>query len=320
MRSRSEKLYDDFEDLKNKMRDSLAIVQNPMPIDRDCINMVKRMVTDIREDFNLLYKQLFEYLEDVCLDSKSQNGDYARAALKLLEQANEMGMDGDYGMAQSLQEDGEYILRYLHCEDSYMLPKVKELRASVHDDISLTESIGIIGPNAENLFGYPIDNEKNQLLCNDIVDKLKQRYKDIEFSKVYVGAFIGFNYLGLLAAVLTRQQLKSELGNDFKDFSIDFVLPYKGQHKEWSELKQSYYKNMASLSDSRTCVEDLETYNIAPVGKGEYHSSKIDSVNSYIINNCKTVITYTHTDCKFTERAINIAKSKRKNIIDLYKD
>lgn len=318
MRGRTEKIYDDLEDLHRHMLNSLAIIQNPMPIDRESIDFVKSKYKEIREDFNILYSNLFAYLEDVCLDSKTVNGEYARTALKLLEQSNEIGMDGDYDMAQCFQDDGEYILKYLHSEDNYMLPKVKKIQASLEGDNSLTESIGIIGPEADSLFGYPLDSEKNQMLCNELVVKIKERYSNTKFSEVRIGATLGFNYLALIACIISKQQLKQEMGEEFLGFEIEFVLPYKGQHKDWSDMKQTYYKNMASLSDKRTCVEDLEIYNVAPVSKGEYHPSKIDNMNLYIINKCSTIITYSNTDCTFTQRAMEFLKNKRKQIIDVY--
>lgn len=143
-------------------------------------------------------------------------------------------------------------------------------------------------------------------ICFWAVEILKKKYPSIK--NVVTIPFEKFNH----AWKCRDCKQCFHISQDREDFKP------KCEHCTFKNTQEMYYK-MLKRADKVIFVDSVQGYGINNIKTGEYHISKLNRRNEYMVDNSNITIAYWNGLPSGTKNCIDYAKKQNKKIINIFK-
>lgn len=164
-------------------------------------------------------------------------------------------------------------------------------------------TISFTGHRPHKLFGYDVKNEKNQLLINTVVDKIKLY---IEEQIALHGEDTEFEFISgmALGTDIWLAQEVFKLKREYKNISLQCAVPCLNYSARWKNLDKMKYEKVLERSDKVHYVSDKE-----------YTNHCLNDRNNYLVDSATTLFAIWDNSPSGTANCIKYAKKMKRHII-----
>lgn len=192
-------------------------------------------------------------------------------------------------------------------------------------------NICFTGHRPNKLFGYDLNDPKYIKLYNKIINTLINicnTNNDTDYTFYFGGALgidqLAFSCIEYIQFLEDGRKIKNNIENtnnvSSKIINIKLILaiPFEKQYIKWQTKDIQKWKSQCNRANEIIYVDTLEKYKARynPVPVGDYHPSKMQLRNIFMVDNSDILIAVWNGDTKGgTYNCIKYAQKQNKNII-----
>ncbi|KAA9007284.1 DUF1273 family protein [Paenibacillus spiritus] len=131
---------------------------------------------------------------------------------------------------------------------------------------------------------YSLTGDQSKYIKNKLEPILIDLIENEGIERFISGGAIGFDQI----AFWTVNGFKKVYYPNIRNI---VAVPFKNQASKWNEREtQTWYKKMLDMADEVVYVDELPAYKVDGVSIGEYHVSKMQKRNEYMVDHSRIVI------------------------------
>lgn len=146
------------------------------------------------------------------------------------------------------------------------------------------QTCGFTGHRPDKLGGcYSLKHPEAIKIMEKLTPILEQLINEEGINRFVSGGAIGFDQI----AFWTVQKLK----NTYSDLKNVVAVPFKNQACKWSDKETlHWYDKMLQVSDEVIYVDELPKYEVVGVPIGEYHVTKMQKRNEFMVDQSRIMV------------------------------
>lgn len=151
-----------------------------------------------------------------------------------------------------------------------------QLLASVVNAELSNEMVCVMGHRPDRLYGYDLNNSKYQELANLIANKCEDLIINKGVKYFITGGSLGGDTVSFFAIEFLKKK--------YPNIKNIVAIPFKNVFIKWQPNDINRFNRMLSLADGVIEVDLLSEYNVPFISKGNYHISKMNNKNDFMID------------------------------------
>ncbi|MGG0793765.1 SLOG family protein [Brevibacillus laterosporus] len=172
-------------------------------------------------------------------------------------------------------------LRYINSEE-YKLEKAAKAERERQKEELRKKTACFTGHRPPKLGGYDIKNPKMMLLKEKLIKTIEMVIEEEGVTRFISGGALGTDTLAFYCVHFLKDQ--------YPHIKNILSVPFENQDKVWSEEQKKWYRKMFNLADEVIYVDKINDYIVDDATVGDYHPSKLQKRNEYMVDNSKVVI------------------------------
>lgn len=185
-----------------------------------------------------------------------------------------------------------------------------QLLASIINSEVSEEMVCVTGHRPDRLYGYDLNNKKYQELATKIANKCEELILEKNIKYFITGGALGADTVSFFAIEFLKKK--------YPNIKNIVAIPFKNVFIKWQPTDIDRFNRMLSLADGVIEVDLLPKYNVPFIRKGDYHISKMNNKNDFMVDSSDYLLAV--FDGKYrgsTYNTMSYAKYNNKEIITI---
>lgn len=165
--------------------------------------------------------------------------------------------------------------------------KIRENRSSRKEEMKKREELERItacftGHRPDKIGGYDMKNPTAMKIKEKLSKTIEHLIVDEGIQRFITGGALGFDTYAF--------ECVHRLKEKYPTIKNILAIPFEKQASVWTDYQKRVYERMKEIADENVFVDTLPRYKEHYTSEGEYHISKMQKRNEYMVDHSKIVV------------------------------